>query len=154
MALANKFTVCTSNKMYYFDLIFIKNLVYAVYPFHERNPLNQILPDKPQIWRLFKAKCCVLAQAQGIQFMSSVYGRLKEAKQIIIRHYRNQRHTGDFEIDYILLSFVFSMYIAAFLHPWHLKCNWKTIVLWDLLFVFSSLWLVKLHIFLFSTQPM
>lgn len=33
--------------MYYFDLVFIENLVYAVYSFHKSNLLNQILPDKP-----------------------------------------------------------------------------------------------------------
>lgn len=47
MDLAYKFTVCTSYKMYDFDLVFIKNLLYAVYSFHKSNPFNQILTDKP-----------------------------------------------------------------------------------------------------------
>lgn len=40
-------TVCTNYKIYYFDLVIIKNLLYAVYPFQKSNSFNQILPDKP-----------------------------------------------------------------------------------------------------------
>lgn len=46
MDLANKLTVYISYKIYYFDLVFIKNPLYE-YQFHKSKPLNQILPNKP-----------------------------------------------------------------------------------------------------------